>query len=200
MIDINKGLENSNGSMKIYLQVVRFFCLESDAALLRMHMILESGKDLDALKILIHGLKGTAANIGALAFSEESKQMEQGLTVQPYVFDELKLSEYIVTYLSVLTEAKEFLADNGIVFGEDTWCHGTREFTQAQWSRRMKAVGLQLAEYEPEAALKLLQPVKEWKLLPDVIPKMNDLEHALEMLEYEKAEEILLDIMNSNAE
>ena len=64
-----------------------YFCLESEAVLLKMHTLWESKDEGKLLKILIHGLKGTAANIGALSFSEESMRMEEGLLEEPYSYN-----------------------------------------------------------------------------------------------------------------
>lgn len=74
-IDTKKGLAGLMGKEERYIKMLGVFCAEGRAKLSEIAAALELS-DLRLYTIYVHGIKSTAASIGAAALAEEAKDLE----------------------------------------------------------------------------------------------------------------------------
>ncbi len=72
-LDSQRGLQLCGGRVETYLRVLKQFHLHNAAGLAGV------GEGLEALRHWCHGIKGSAATIGAQALADEAAQLEQAL-------------------------------------------------------------------------------------------------------------------------
>ena len=78
-LDSQTALQRVNGNQTLYLQLLQQFCREQGGIPARIRDLLAQQQPTIA-KPLAHGLKGVAANIGAMAVSELAAQLEKALS------------------------------------------------------------------------------------------------------------------------
>nr|WP_321272201.1 response regulator [uncultured Tolumonas sp.] len=78
-LDSQTALQRVNGNQTLYLQLLQQFCREQGSIPARIRDLLTQQQPTIA-KPLAHGLKGVAANIGAIKVSELAAQLEKALS------------------------------------------------------------------------------------------------------------------------
>lgn len=73
-IDIEKGLDLYDDDEDIYLQVLESYASNTPAVIEKLKAV--SAETLSDYAAIVHGIKGTSANIGAETVREKAKQLE----------------------------------------------------------------------------------------------------------------------------
>ena len=75
-IDKNAGMKYCNESEEMYQEMVKVYCLQGQKNIPKLSEYYET-RDWKNYKIIVHAIKSTSLVIGATAFSEKAKRMEQ---------------------------------------------------------------------------------------------------------------------------
>jgi PAS domain S-box-containing protein len=73
-VDVKKALSLYDGSLKIYLPLLRSYAANTPAVLEKLRSV--TAETLSDYVITVHGLKGTSANVGAQAIREAALELE----------------------------------------------------------------------------------------------------------------------------
>ena len=74
-IDTKKGLVYMAGKKEIYVKIANLFLKEMDAKAEELNQFFQAG-DFENLTIRIHGLKSSAASLGATVFPQFAQELE----------------------------------------------------------------------------------------------------------------------------
>ena len=99
-IDIDKGLENTVGNLKLYKDLLRKFKIRLDNDVPKLQDIIVA-EDFGLFKQIVHNIKGISGNLGAFKLAELAISLEEHSLTQP---DEVELSRFIQEYHNISDE------------------------------------------------------------------------------------------------
>lgn len=107
-IDRNAGLAYCLNSEDLYENVLSAFCKQAKNALPQLNEHFQN-RDWKNYTIIVHGLKGTALNIGAMNFSKLSLQHELAGKEENTSYLEAEYLDYLKTLSSLIKKIEEML-------------------------------------------------------------------------------------------
>jgi CheY-like chemotaxis protein len=78
-VNVLSGLNNTGGSMEVYLNILSNFCQEARDHVQQIKQAVETN-DVSLYTVLVHGLKGSAKSIGADEFSGFANRIEEEIS------------------------------------------------------------------------------------------------------------------------
>lgn len=102
------GLEKALGDEEFYKEILTDFYNEGSENIESLKGCYEE-KNYDSYRILVHALKNNGSTIGAVDFSELSREQEYAVKDNKYTVIDEKFDDYIAYYEKLLEEIKEML-------------------------------------------------------------------------------------------
>lgn len=167
-LDVERGIQNCGGSLQDYLQVLDVVARHGEKRVKKLETLINE-EDFENYTIDVHALKSTAANIGAMELSKLAYNQEMAGKAKDYDAVRKNSRSLLYLYVTVLSEIDK-LKREGLLPGESAFD------TQTEVNGQKDAEGERLSV---EELLQLLENV----------------EHFVAEFEFEKAEEMLKEIM-----
>lgn len=188
-VDTELGLKYSNGNIECYKSVLRTACREADEQI-RLIQDCKNKEDWKTYSILLHGLKGVAASIGANEFAKMAKNHE--------VAAKDKNIDFICNdYYDFMDKYNRLFANIQREIAQKVECNtGVKGIHRDLTKEEIHEIIKLIENFERDEAIRKLNSIREFILTEN---QNKAIDTAIELIEdvfYEEANEILLSLMH----
>ena len=186
-ISIVDALENHTGTLDDYLEILKLFYMEGMSKIGYFEELVER-EDWTNYRIEVHGLKGAAANIGALELSQEAKVHEVAATENnsQYIVDNFEV--LIDMYKTLLDEIKNVLDKQKRLNDINT---EREEIDNEELKIRVDKALAYIANFRSKECQKEISELLEFELSAEIRKVLEEVEFDLKMYKDDEAEELL---------
>lgn len=189
-IDTSAGLSRCDNNENAYICVLKSFINESAA---RKEIIenFNTDADIEQYRIMVHGIKGTAGNIGAAGLSQyayEHEMAAKDLNIR-YIKD--RKTELLDEFERVLAYLDKYLLEHD---NSPSWDEGTQELSNEGLHSALNKAVRHMNNFEHDEAVAAVESLKKYKLTKKLADSLRTVEGLISMLDYDKAETIISDI------
>jgi CheY-like chemotaxis protein len=183
-IDLNAGLGTCMGKVELYLRLLRKFQSSQQAFCTEFLAARGLGDSLAAVRV-VHTLRGTAGNIGALGVANAASALEQGCLSE---VSEQDLADRLAEVERCLTTVLEGLA----VLTEPTLTVDSSDAPplNSEWHAQLDHVRYLLAESDGQA-LTALHKLQELASGPRAVEQLHRVVQQAECFDFDQALELL---------
>ncbi len=186
-VNVAKGLKYTNNKVEKYIEILRTVCKEAKdrEALLEKYF---ENRDWDNYVVLVHGLKGVAASIGADMFSNHAREHEMAGKNKDY--------EYILKdYESLFLEYVDLIKNINYILPEEITDVTPLTFSDRKLNRKDvdKVIEI-ISEFDIDRSISLLKNYLGFNLEEAQREKLNKAKEYLEEMSFFEAADVLNEI------
>ena len=189
-INVQKGIQNSGGTLDIYLKVLRVFERSGPLQAQNLSQALER-EDLHVIDIEAHSLKSVAENIGAMRLRTLSATLES----QAKANDLEGTKANIGPVLSELQKTAESVSAALREIDQAPPPTPQKSLASSELLTRMRILSDAAANYELSTAEDILKDLSGYRFPPDITAKLDDISATVKSYSYsstiEKAQQLI---------
>ncbi len=150
-IDKEVGISYS-GDEELYREILGISCKGSVEKIERLVKVFEN-KDYESYKILVHSVKSSALNIGAISISEMAKQLEDAGMNHDYKYIDDNHKEFLLAYQTLMVNLGDIIfAEKELIESNRDNITYTGELSSEQLNDNVKILMQHLEELELDEA------------------------------------------------
>lgn len=117
-INIAEALKRHTGTLDEYLELLHLFYMDGEGKITWIKHLQADG-DLENYCIEVHALKSAAANLGAMALSEQARELEMAAKAFNQQEIDRNTDALLTQYKNLLDEIHELLVSKGVIEDDD---------------------------------------------------------------------------------
>ena len=189
-VDTKKGLAGLMGKQERYINMLGVFCSEGKAKLLDIAAALDA-RDLRLYTIYIHGIKSTAASIGATELSQAAAALETAARCEDLGFVDKHNPSFLANFTNILANIDNFLTEIPEAAMETEAATATAMPTDL-----LKALREAFLAFDSRTISKQTAALKDYAALPGLGGAVEEILTAKRLGEYEAAVIIIDKLLN----
>lgn len=187
-LDIDTGLKYC-GDMEFYMEVLR---ISLEASKEKYDSIIRylDGEDYRSYTIVVHSVKSSCANIGALELSQMARDLEDAGKREDVDYIKEHNEEFLACYRRLIDDLENlFATDDEEKKAEEPGATEAREISAAEWDTMIDRLSYYLQELELDMAEEVLEELKTCNITKDATDLVADISYKLQRFDVEGARE-----------
>lgn len=194
-VDVVSAVEQQGG-VKAYMELLDLFYTDGIRRIALLKSLIEQ-QDIYNYTIEVHGLKSSAANIGANNLSELAKKHEMAGNASDYSFITENADLLFDCYQNVLAEIKRMLSQQEFGQFAKKETAGLPSIEEQDMIARIRKIFHQIQSFKSKDAAKSVEELLEYAVPETVRTQLEQVQVMLKMYEDDKAEELLKELIQS---